>query len=62
MRILAPWMDIDQAKLDALKNAPVNIGKAEAKSVATVATMAVDLVSWSHHEQRRLQLDVVGCL
>ena len=40
MRILAPWTNIDQAELDALKNVPVNIGKAEAKSAAIVAVMA----------------------
>ena len=55
-------MDIDQAELNALKNVPVNIGKAEAKSAAMVSVMAVALVSWSRHEQRRLRLDVVGCL
>ena len=62
MRILAPWMDINQAELDALKNLPVDIGKAKEKSAATVSVMAVALVSWSRHEQRRLRLDVVGCL
>ena len=40
MRILAPWMDINQVELDALRNVPVDIGKAEAKSAATVAAMA----------------------
>ena len=52
-------MDINQAELDALKNVPVDIGKAEAKSAATVSVMAVALVSWSRHERRRLRLDVV---
>ena len=40
MGILDPWTDINQAELDALKNVPVDIGEAEAKSAATVAAMA----------------------
>jgi hypothetical protein len=55
-------MDINQVELDALRNVPVDIGKAEVKSAVTVSVMAVALVSWSRHEQRRLRLDVVGCL
>ncbi len=39
MRILATWTDIAQAKLNALKNVPADIGKAEAKSAAMVAEM-----------------------
>ena len=62
MRILALWMDINQAEINALENVPVNIGKVGAKSAATVAAMAVVLVSWSRHEQLRLCLDIVGCL